>query len=60
MKDSMLSDYCKIIANKNNISVGEVRKTVPNLSNKNKYVNQYRNLQIYLQLGMKLKTLIVW
>ena len=27
MKDSMLSDYCKIIANKNNISVGEVRKT---------------------------------
>ncbi|GFR91195.1 protein NYNRIN, partial [Elysia marginata] len=33
----------------------EVEKLVPNLRNKKRYVVHYRNLQLYLSLGMKLK-----
>ena len=36
------------------IKVGGVNKLVPNLGNKNKYVVHYKNLQLYLSLGMKL------
>ena len=32
----------------------EVEKLVPNLYNKNRYVLHYRNLQLYLSLGMRL------
>ena len=31
-----------------------VKKIIPNLRNKTKYVLHYRNLQLYLSLGMKL------
>ena len=34
--------------------VGDVKKLIPNLSNKTKCVVYYRNLQLYLSLGMKL------
>ena len=34
---------------------GSVRKLVPNLHNKKKYGVQYRNLQLYVSLGMKIK-----
>ena len=50
----MLSNYCCSIANKYDIKIGGVNKLVPNLGNKNKYVLHYRNLQLYLSLGMKL------
>ena len=50
----MLSKYCKEIADKYKIKVGDVKKLIPNLSNKTKYVLHYRNLQLYLSLGMKL------
>ncbi|KAL9965086.1 hypothetical protein ACROYT_G028833 [Oculina patagonica] len=53
--EDMLSDYCKTIANKYKISTGLVYKLIPNLNNKEKYVLHYRNLQLYLDLGMKLK-----
>ena len=33
---------------------GEVNKLVPNLGNKSKYVLHYKNIQLYLSLGMKL------
>ena len=33
--------------------MGGVNKLVPNLSNKSKRVVHYRNLQLYLSLGMK-------
>ena len=36
------------------VASSEVEKLVPNLYNKNRYVLHYRNLQLYLSLGMKL------
>ena len=50
----MLSDYCKKIADEYGIKVGDVKKLIPNLGNKTNYVLHYRNLQLYLSLGMKL------
>ena len=50
----MLSNYCKKIGDKLEIKVGGVKKLIPNLCNKTIYVVHYRNLQLYLSLGMKL------
>ena len=50
----MLSKYCKKIADKYDIKVGDVKKLIPNLGNKTKNVIYYRNLQLYLFLGVKL------
>ena len=50
----MLSDYCKKIADKYNISTGLVHKLIPTLGNKKNYVLHYRNLQLYISLGLKL------
>ena len=50
----MLSKYCKKIADKCEIKVGDVKELILNLSNKTNYVIHYRNLQLYLSLGMKL------
>ena len=52
--NDMLSKYCKEIADKYGIKVGDVKKLIPNLRNKTKYVLYYRNLQLYLSLRMKL------
>ena len=54
ISSDMLSKYCSDIANKYVIKVGGVKKLVPNLKDKVKYVVHYRNLQYYLSLGMKL------
>ena len=50
----MLPDYCKKIADKYGIIVGNVKKLIPNLGDKTNYVVHYRNLQLFLLLGMKL------
>ena len=52
--NNMLSNYCKDIAEKYNISIGQVHKLIPNLQNKTKYVIHYRNLQLYVSLGLRL------
>ena len=52
--NDILSNYCKSTADKYKIKVGNVKKLIPNLGNKTKYVVHYRNLQLYLSLGMKL------
>ena len=52
--NDMLSKYCKSIADKYDLKVGDVKKLIPNLGNKNKYVLHYRNIQLYLSLEMKL------
>ena len=54
VSSDMLSNYCKKIADKYEIKVGDVTKLIPHLGNKTNYVVQYRNLQLYLFLGMKL------
>ena len=53
VSNNMLSAYFKKIAAENDI-VRNVKKLIPNLNNKTKYVLHYRNLQLYLSLGMKL------
>ena len=52
--NDILSNYCKSIADKYEMKVGDVKKLIPNLGNKTKYVLHYRNLQLYLSLRMKL------
>jgi len=53
--DNMLSGYCKRISKKFNISTELVHKLIPTLCDKEKYVLHYRNLQLYLDLGLKVK-----
>ena len=55
VSNDMLSAYCKKIAKKYNISTGLVRKLIPTLRDKKEYVLHYRNLQLYLNLGLKIK-----
>ena len=54
VSSDMLSEYCQKIADEYDIKVGDVKKIIPDLSNKTKYVLYYRNLQMYLSLGIKL------
>ena len=50
----MLSNYCKNIVDKFDIKVGNVKKLIPNLYDKNKYIVHCKNLEYDLKLGMKL------
>ena len=52
--EDMLSPYCREIAEKFKVKVGLVEKLVPTLSKKERYVLHYRNLQLYMSLGLKL------
>ena len=54
ISQNMLSKYWFNIANAYEIKISGVNKLIPNLDNKSKYVVHYRNLQLYLSLGMKL------
>ena len=54
ISSNILPKYCSDIANKYGIKIGGVNKLVANLRDKVKYVFHYRNLQLYLKLGMKL------
>jgi len=51
----MLSDYSLETKKRHAVSSGKVSKLVTTLMNKVKYVLHYRNLQLYLSLGLKLK-----
>ena len=55
VKCEMLSKYCKDIVDGYDINVGGVKKLIPNLFDKTKYVVHYKNLFDYLSLGIKLK-----
>ena len=55
IKSEMLSEYQLKIADLYDISTGNVRKLIPNLFDKEKYVIHYENLKLYLRLGLKLK-----
>ena len=47
VSSDMLSEYCKKIADKYKVKVGDVKNLIPNLDNKTKYVLHCRNLQVY-------------
>ena len=49
----MLSIYSSSIGNNYRIKVGNINKLISNLGNKKNYVIHYRNLQLYISLGMK-------
>ena len=51
----MLSSYSKRLKDKFDMGSSKVPKLIPNLMDKTKYVVHYRNLQLYLRLGLKLK-----
>ena len=53
----LVSNYSYNIANDCEIKSGSVNKLVPNLGNKGKYVLHYRNLHLYLSLGMELASI---
>ena len=52
--DAMLSPYSQALKQNLGIKGPSCEKLVPNLLSKSKYVVHYRNLKLYLQLGMKL------
>ena len=54
VSSDMLLKYCKVIADKYEIKVGDVKKLIPNLNKKTNYMVHYRNLQLYLSFGIKL------
>ena len=54
VSSDMLSKHGKKIADKYEIKVVDVKKLTPNLGGKSNYVVHYRNLQLYLSLGMQL------
>ena len=54
ISQNKLSNYCFSIASEYGIKIGGINKLVPNLDIKSKYVSHYRNLELYLSLGMKL------
>ena len=53
--EQMLSPFSQQIREKYQMSTGQVSKLIPNLMNKTKYVLHYRNRQLYLDLGLKIK-----
>ena len=55
VSNEILSNYCKRIAEKYNISVVLVDKLIPTLCDLKKYMVHYRNLHVYLDLGLKSK-----
>ena len=44
----MLSNYCKSIADKYEINVGDVKKLIPNLGNKTKYVVLQKSSVVFI------------
>ena len=54
VSNDMLSGYCKKNAEKYNISIGLISKLIPMLKDKKEYVLHYCNLQLYLDLSLKI------
>lgn len=53
VKPTMLSSNQQLLLKDLKLQGTSTRKLVPNLHNKKYYVIDYRNLQLYLSLGMK-------
>ena len=57
VNNDMLSKYCCNIAKKYDTEISCVNKFVPNLGNKSENAVHYKNVQLYLSLGIKLVSL---
>ncbi|XP_074653582.1 uncharacterized protein LOC141907740 [Tubulanus polymorphus] len=53
-EDLMLSPYQKLLFQTLKLSSSKIHKLIPNLYNKTRYIVHYRNLRLYMKLGMKL------
>ena len=53
IKKEMLPGYQLKISDFHNFPIGKVKKLVPNLFGKEKYVLHYNDLQLYLRLRLK-------
>lgn len=51
-KKNILCDYQLKTTDEVNISIGNVKELVPESFNKEKYVHHYKNMQLYLRLGL--------
>ena len=51
----MLSNYQLEIGDDYNTSIGNVKKLFPNFFDKEEYILHYKNFQLYLRLGLKIK-----
>ena len=60
IKEEMLSNCQSKIVDFYNILIGNVKKLVPNFYQKEKYELHYKNLQLYLRLGLEIKKYIVY
>jgi len=54
IQKDMLSDYSTKVLTTQDLKFTPCKKLTPNLKNKTNYVLHYRNLKLYLQLGLKL------
>ena len=54
-KSKKRSKYQLMISDFYNILIGNVKTLVPNFFHKEKYVLHFENLQLYVNLGLKLK-----
>ena len=54
VQDEWLSPYCKHLKEKFDLQSEKTTKLIQTLFNKEKYVLHIRNLELYLELGMKL------
>ena len=52
--DDMLSPYCQQLKEDLGLKESSIDKLIPNLHNKTRYILHYKNLKLYLDLGMKL------
>ena len=50
----MLSQYCERIREKYGITIGQVRKLISTLKDKNNYVLHYRSVHLHLDLDLKI------
>ena len=55
VEDDVLSAHSKQLREKFKMGSSKTPKLVPNLNDKTKYVVHYRNLKLYLSLGLKLR-----
>ena len=60
IKRAMLSNNQLKITDGYNISINNVKKLASNFFNKEKYKFHYKNLQLYLRLGLKIKNYIMF